>query len=114
VMEAFNAVGQWQTTEAGTGAPIDSTADVVIDGNSEHMTGPADLMAALSKSAQAQRRYADLWVNFAYARTDNSIDACVVNDLAAKITKGGYTVLNLIADLTQTDSFLVRVPEVSQ
>ncbi len=114
VMEAFNAVGQWQTAEAGTGAAIDSTADVVIDGNPEHMTGPADLMAGLAKSAQAQRRYADLWVNFAYARTDNSIDACVVNDLAAKITKGGYTVLNLIADLTQTDSFLVRVPEVSQ
>jgi hypothetical protein len=114
VLEAFNAVGQWQTAEAGTGAAIDTTADVVIDGNTQHMTGPADLMAALAKSAQAQRRYADLWVNFAYARNDNPIDACVVNELTAKITNGGYTVLNLIADLTQTDSFMVRVPEVSQ
>jgi hypothetical protein len=114
VLEAFNAVGQSQTTEAGTGAAIDTVADVVIDGNSVHMTGPADLMTALAKSSQAQRRYADLWVNFAYARTDNANDACAVNDLAAKITAGGYTVLNLIADLTQTDSFRVRTLEVSQ
>jgi hypothetical protein len=113
-LEAFNAVGQWQTTEAGTGAPIDTTGDVVIDDKSVHVTAPADLMAALASSVQAQRRYADLWVNFAYARTDNSIDACTVNELAAKITQGGYTVLNLIADLTQTDSFRVRATEVSQ
>ena len=61
-----------------------------------------------------QRRYADLWVNYAYARQDNTFDACTVNDLAAKITTGGYTVLNLITDLTQTDSFRVRAVEVSQ
>ena len=78
------------------------------------MSGPADLMKALAASAEAQRRYADLWVNFAYARADDPLDSCTVNDVTAKITAGGYTVLNLIADLTQTDSFRVRALEVSQ
>ncbi len=114
VLEAFNAIGQWQTTEAATGAPIDTTADVIIDGNPVHVTDPSSLMAAVAASQQAQRRYADLWVNFAYERTDNSFDACTVNDLVAKITAGGYTILNLIADLTQSDSFRVRAVEVSQ
>ena len=113
-MEAFNAVGAWQTKEAQTGAAIDTTADVLIDGNSTHVTGPADLMANLAKSTQAQRRYADLWVNYAYERADDPLDSCTVNSLAAKITAGGYTVLNLITDLTQTDSFRVRALEVSQ
>jgi hypothetical protein len=113
VLEAYNAIGQWQTTEAATGAPIDTTADVVIGDDTVHVTDPASLMAALAASPQAQRRYADLWVNFAYERTDNSIDACTVNDLTAKITAGGYTVLNLVADLTQTDSFRVRAAEVT-
>lgn len=113
-MEAFNAIGAWQTKEASTGAAIDTTADVLIDGNSTHVTGPADLMAKLAASTQAQRRYADLWVNFAYERPDDPLDSCTVNALAAKITAGGYTVLNLITDLTQTDSFRVRAVEVSQ
>ncbi len=38
-------------------------------------------------------------------------DACTVNQLAAKLTKNGYTVLSLIADLTQTQSFRFRAVE---
>lgn len=114
VLEAYDAVGSWQTKEASTGAPIDTTADVTIDGNAVHVTDPADLMAKLAASPQAERRYADLWVNYAYERPDDPLDSCTVNQLAARITAGGYTVLNLITDLTQTDSFRVRALEVSQ
>ena len=32
-MEAFNAVGTWQTKEQSTGVAIDTTADIVIDGS---------------------------------------------------------------------------------
>ena len=31
-MEAFNAVGTWQTKEQSTGVAIDTTSDIVIDG----------------------------------------------------------------------------------
>ena len=39
-MEAFNAVGTWQTTEKSSGAPIDTTADV-DDRRRHRCTSPA-------------------------------------------------------------------------
>ncbi|HYP76416.1 MAG TPA: DUF1592 domain-containing protein [Polyangiaceae bacterium] len=110
-MEAFDAAGAWQTVEKTTGAPIDTNVEAVIDGSSVHITGPAQLMAKIAASPSAQRSYAEKWVAYAYERASNPTDACTVNQLAAKLTKGGYTVLNLIADLTQTPSFRLRAVE---
>jgi hypothetical protein len=113
VLEAYNAVGTWQTQEATTGAAIDTTADVMIDNAPVHVANPAELMAALAASTQAQQRYADLWVNYAYERSDDPLDSCTVSDLTAKISAGGYTIVNLITDLTQTDAFRLRAVEVT-
>jgi hypothetical protein len=51
-------------------------------------------------------------VAYAYERPSNSNDACVVDALSQKLTTSGYNVLNLIADLTQTEAFTKRVVEV--
>lgn len=110
--EAFDAAGRWQTVEAATRAPLDTSADPVIDGASVHVTGPADLMAKIATSRSAQRSYAEKWVSYAYERPSNSNDACVVDTLSQKLTTSGYNVLNLIADLTQTEAFTKRVVEV--
>lgn len=113
VMEAYDAVGKLQTHEARTGAPIDTVADVVLDGqNPVRVTDPADLMAKIAATPNAQRRYAQKWVAYAYARDGHPDDSCVVETLAARITAGGYTILNLITDLTQSQSFRTRVLEV--
>ena len=48
------------------------------------------------------------WVSFAYQRELNNEDSCTVDELTAKLTQGGYTVLDLIADLTQSQSFRYR------
>jgi hypothetical protein len=110
-MEAFDAAGAWQTNEKLTGAPIDTAVDAVIDGATVKVKGPADLMAKIAESSAAQRSYAEKWVSYAYERASNPSDACTVNQLSAKLTKGGYTVLNLVADLTQTQSFRFRAVE---
>ena len=55
-----------------------------------------------------KEHYAKKWVSFAYQREGHPDDACTVAQLAAKMTTSGYTVLNLLADLTQTLSFRVR------
>ena len=34
-MEAFNAAGTWQTTESFSGAAIDTSADVVVEGSTD-------------------------------------------------------------------------------
>ena len=35
--------------------------------------------------------------------------SCVVDQLSAKLAADGYSILNLLADLTQADSFRLRV-----
>ena len=113
-MESFNAVGTWQTTEQSTGAPIDSTADVVIDNETVHVTGPADLMNKIAASKLAQHRYAEFLVSYLYEREDDPNDCGTVNDLATKIAPGGYTIQNLVTDLTQTIQFRTRAVGAAQ
>jgi hypothetical protein len=68
-------------------------------------------MQAIAKSPEAQRCYAQKWVQYAYERQLNSADACTVQSLSAKLTQSGYTVANLIVDLTQSQSFRYRAVE---
>jgi len=108
VMEAYNTAGAWQTTEATTGAPIDTSVDAAIDGEMVHINNPAELMAKIAASPGAQQQYAKKWVSYAYSREGDPNDCGTVSDLTTKIAKGGYTIANLITDLTQTDSFRMR------
>jgi len=48
-------------------------------------------------------------VAFAYGRDPNSRDRCLVDDLNDKLTADGYSIIDLLADLTQADSFRLRV-----
>ena len=111
-MEAFDAAGRLQTIEAATQAPLDTSAEAMIDGQAVHVAGPADLMARIATSNAARRSYAEKWVAYAYERPSNPNDTCVVDSLSQKLTTSGYNVLNLIADLTQTEAFTKRVVEV--
>jgi hypothetical protein len=66
-------------------------------------------MQAIGESATAKRKYAERWVTFATGRQANPNDACTVDLLDSRLAVEGYTVLNLLADLTQADSFRLRV-----
>ncbi|HWP09894.1 MAG TPA: DUF1592 domain-containing protein [Polyangiaceae bacterium] len=110
-LEAFNTVGTWQTKDPDSGTALDTTSDVALDDTGEktvHVTGPADLMAAIATAPLAKQQYTSKWVSYAYQREGDPSDQCTVNQLAAKMTASGYTIQNLIADLTQTLSFRVR------
>jgi hypothetical protein len=110
-LEAFNTVGTWQTKDPDSGEPIDTTSDVALDDTGEttvHVTGPAELMAAIATAPLAKQQYTSKWVSYAYQREGDPNDQCTVNQLAAKMTASGYTIQNLITDLTQTLSFRVR------
>jgi hypothetical protein len=111
-LEGFDGIGQVQTTD--NGAPVDTTSTVPIGSGYVDVTGAPDLMAAIANSAHAQHCYAQKWVQHAYQRELNPQDACVVEMMTSKLTQGGYTVVNLIADLTQSDSFRYRTLEVAQ
>lgn len=108
VLERYDAVGTWQDTDR-LGGPIDSSADVFVGGTDPvPMSAPLELMTALAGSPDVQRRYAELWVAFATGRDPNANDACVVDELGLKLGQTGFTLLQLLSDLTQADSFRLR------
>jgi hypothetical protein len=111
-LEAYNSIGVSQTTELDTGAPIDSTADVLIGSTTVHVTGPVDLMAKIAASPEGQTCYAQRWVTYAYERDLTNQDVCTVQTLAAKMGQSSYTILSLVTDLTQSQSFRYRAKEL--
>lgn len=112
-MEAFDAIGAYQTVEKDTMAPINTVSTVPMGDIDVDVMGPADLMRALAASPAAQRCYAKKWVEHAFERVMNANDACAVDMMAQKLTAGGYTIKSLIADLTQSQTFRYRAVEVT-
>ncbi|WP_438022528.1 DUF1592 domain-containing protein [Sorangium sp. So ce233] len=111
VLERYDAVGRTQTVDPLGGA-IDGAADVHFgDDSTRTITTPLELMLALAADPGAMRRYAEQWVSFATGRRPNANDACVVDELDLKLSEGGYAILDLLTDLTQADSFRLRVVE---
>jgi len=114
-LEAFDAIGAVQSKEHDNGAPIDSTSSVPInDTQTVDVKGPADLMNAIANSREAQACYARRWVEYAYQRAATAQDYCTVETLSTKLTDSGYKVVDLIADLTQSQYFRYRAVEVTQ
>jgi hypothetical protein len=111
VLEFYDSVGGWQTTDPLTG-PIVGTADVMLSGGvTKSISTPIELMTELGTGPDAKRRYAETWVTFATRRVPNSQDACTVEAIGTKLAEPSYTILNVLADLTQADSFRLRTVE---
>lgn len=113
-LEAYDAIGALQDMD--NGVPIDSSASVVIGGTTVDVSGPVDLFDVIANAPEAHTCYARSWVQFAYNRELTNEDSCTVDDLASRLAEGGYTVLDLVADLTQSEYFRYRAvsTEVAQ
>lgn len=108
-LENYDAIGKWQTTDLRSGA-IDATASVDFgDGAKKDISSPVQLMEEIAKMPKAKELYAQAWVSYAYGRGANANDQCVVDDLKMKLNGTGYSILTLLADLSQADSFRLRV-----
>lgn len=108
VMETFDAIGNVQTVDQ-LGGPINASATVTFsDGNAKTINSPLELMQEIVNTPKARRIYTERLVSHFTGRIPNGNDACIVDQLEVKLTTEGYTVLNLISDLTQADSFRLR------
>jgi hypothetical protein len=108
-LENYNGIGQWQTVDQ-LGGQIDATSTVNFgDGTTENVTTPLQLMQGIAASPAGQATYAQYWVSYAYGRDPNPQDQCVANTIASNIGAGSYPIINILTDLTQTDSFNARV-----
>jgi hypothetical protein len=109
-MEHYNAMGAWQDKDP-LGGNINSTADVIIStvpAVTKTVNNASELMSEIAKAPNAQRNYAEKFVSFATGRVPNSQDTCIVDTLSTNLATSGYTVANMMADYTQSDSFRLR------
>jgi len=111
-LEHYDGIGKWQTTDPRGGA-IDAsvtTAQVNFgDGNPKPISSPLQLMQEIAKTPKAKQLYAQAWVSYAFGRDPNGNDQCLVDQLNTKLSQSSYSILQLLADLTQADAFRVRV-----
>lgn len=119
VLEAFDASGAVQTldhTFVEAGSPVNTAADIKLSvaGDPVHVTTPAELMQAIAGAPGAQRLYASKWVSYAFDRVATGPDLCTIDTLSTNIAAGGYSIKQLVTDLTQQDYFLTRTLEVTQ
>jgi hypothetical protein len=110
-LEEYDAIGALQPTEAGM--PTDTTATVMIGPNAVPVTNAVDLMNKIAASPEAQQCYTQKLAQFAYDRSLTAQDTCTVQDLAVRLSQSSYTVVNLMTDLTQTQSFRYRAKELA-
>ena len=109
VMENYDAIGAWQTVDKLGNGAINPVATVNFgDGNMKDIHNAQELMTELAGIQKGQAMYAQSWVSFAYARDPNPNDQCVANTIATNLGANG-PILNTLADLTQADSFRMRV-----
>jgi hypothetical protein len=116
VFENYDGIGKWQTKDPLGGDITAATTTATVnfgDGQApQQITSVAQLMQGIAKAPKAQQMYAQAWVTFATGRTANDFDQCTVDTLKTKLASTGgtaYTILSLLGDLTQADSFRVRV-----
>jgi hypothetical protein len=109
-LENYDALGKWQTTDLRGGA-IDAsvTTTSLGDGSPKQITSPVQLMQGIADTPKAKELYARAWVSYAFGRNPNANDQCVVDQLKDKLIGNGYPILTLLGDLTQADSFRLRV-----
>jgi hypothetical protein len=99
----------WQTVDKLGNGPINPVATVNFgDGNRKEIKNAQELMTELAGIKKGQSMYAQGWVSFAYGRDPNVNDQCVANSIATNLGADG-PILNVLADLTQADSFRSRV-----
>ena len=111
-MEAYDAIGAIQTAERDTRAPINSASNVQIGSMTMPVTGPVSLMKAIAAAPETRQCYAKKWLEFAFAQPVTPQQSCTVSTLAERLGQSGYAIVDLMADLTQLQSFRYRALEV--
>ncbi|WP_242515852.1 DUF1592 domain-containing protein [Sorangium cellulosum] len=114
VMEGYDGIGKLQTVDPRGGAIDASVTTNTIDfgsGNVKEISSPLQLMQEITQIQKSKQLYAQAWISYAFGRAPNANDKCLVDQLDMKLSQSGYSILDLMADLTQAESFRVRVRE---
>ena len=109
IMENFDAMGRWQTVDQ-LGGEINPQALVGFgDNDLRDITGVVQLMNEIAENPVSQKIYAQKMVSVGMGRAPNTSDACIRDELVSKLAQEDYPILNLFTDMTQADSFRLRI-----
>ncbi|HTV23182.1 MAG TPA: DUF1588 domain-containing protein, partial [Polyangiaceae bacterium] len=102
--EGFDAVGQVRQTE--NGVPVDTSAEMVLDGQIVGFSGPAELIDHLARSEEAHRCYASRWIEFAYGRPLALEDVPMWNAMSDQ----SLPIADIVAALVKSPQFTSLAP----
>lgn len=110
-LEHYDGIGKWQTMDPRGGTIDGSVTNVTVtlgDGQSAMVSSPVELMQQVVSAPKAKQLYARAWVAYALGREPNANDQCLIDQLSLRLAADDYKILDLLADLTQAESFRLR------
>ncbi|WP_437813714.1 DUF1592 domain-containing protein [Sorangium sp. So ce1078] len=105
--ENYDAVGLFRTTE--NDVTIDPSG--TVPNTLGDVSGPIELVQKLAGSEDVQRCFAKRWSEYAYGLTLRKEDQCTAEAVTTAFRESGYSVKQLLIELTQTDAFHYLAPE---
>jgi hypothetical protein len=102
--EGFDAIGQERPTE--NGVPVDTAAEMTLDGMQVSFSGPGELIEHLARSQEAHRCYASRWIEFAYGRPLSLDDVPMWNAMSTS----SLPIADIVARLVKSPQFSSLAP----
>ena len=108
--EHYDALGQWRDLE--NGEAIDSASEFVGKYGTKFMFNDAvALIGQIADSEDGQRCYLTQWFRYGFARSEQQIDRCTLDELHEAMLDEGYNIQELLVAMTKTVAFRYRAVE---
>jgi hypothetical protein len=106
-LEHYDAIGRWQDAEAGTGAAIDSSAQLSNAGNGLDgpLNGAIELSQRLAQSPAVAKCATRKWFEVALRRSPVALDSCSIQKIQTK-TAETRSIRALLLAMVESDAFL--------
>ena len=108
-LEHFDAVGAFRSQE--NNVPIDASGTLAGTDSNTAFTDGVGLARAIAEAPEARVCYAKNWFRYTLGRAETQADACTISQLADKLQNDEYTALDLLTDITRSNTFMYRAAE---
>lgn len=108
--EHYDALGQWRDLE--NEVPIDAASEFHgAYGTHFVFTDAVDLLGQVVESEEGPRCYLTQWFRYGFARKEQAIDRCTLDELHTALQGEGYNIQELLVAMTKTTAFRYRSVE---
>jgi hypothetical protein len=104
--ESYDSIGAYRTVDQGMN--VDARGELVGTDVDGPYTGAVELSAKLALSEQVQNCAAKNWYRYAFARTDDATDACMLQSVYEAMERSGGDMRALLIDIATSYPFTHR------